>query len=149
MAVKEKIKNYTSSIPVERTISKIEGFLVSAGARDILKNYNDQRELEGISFKIFRHNKDFAFRLPASVYGVARVLYGVEYHKLLDNRKQQAMRTAWKIIQDWVELQISMVKLQQADVVEVFLPYMWLGEKTFYKSLSDNNFKMIAPTNSQ
>lgn len=142
--MKEKIKNYTSSVPVERTVSNIEKFLVSKGAKDIMKQYNESRELDAISFSIERHNKTFAFKLPASVYGVSRVMYGVEYHRLVDTKKAQAQRTAWKCVHDWVELQIAMVQMQQADIVEVFLPYLWMGEKTFYKSLSDNNFGLLA-----
>jgi hypothetical protein len=140
LKVMEKIKNYTSSVPVDRTVNRIESFLVAEGAKDIMKNYNPDKELEGLSFRIERHNKSFSFRLPASVYGVARVLYGIEYHRLNPVKKAQAQRTAWKCVSDWVELQMAMVKMQQADFVEVFLPYLWIGEKTYYKSLLHNNF---------
>ena len=145
----EKIKNYTSSIPVVIIVSRIEKYLISSGAKDILKNYNDAQELEAISFRIFRHNKDFSFKLPANVYGVARVLYGIEYHKLNDNKKQQAQRTAWKCVSDWTELQIAMVKMQQADIVEIFLPYLWIGNKSFFKGLSDTNFRLLQQNNTE
>lgn len=142
----EKIKNYTSEVPMERTVARIETFLVSCGARDILKNYSDKQELEGISFKIERHNKVFAFKLPASVYGVARILYKMDYHKLPENKQKQAQRTAWKCVQDWVELQMTMVKLEQADVVEVFLPYMYIKGETLYKQLMNTNFTQLQLT---
>ena len=35
----------------------------------------------------------------------------------------QAVRTAWRIVKDWVEAQMALVKTQMATTQEVFLPY--------------------------
>ncbi len=144
--INEKIKNYTSSVPIERTIQRIDSILVNAGATDIMRNYVD-KELEAISFRIFRHNKYFAFKLPANVQGVSMALYGKNYTALKTEQRLQAQRTAWKCVQDWTELQITMVKLQQADIVQVFFTYM-LGKdgKTVFEQLMDNNFTQLQLT---
>ena len=56
----------------------------------------------------------------------------------------QAARTAWKLVQDWVEIQMAMVKMQQAELTQVFLPYMWDGKQTLYMAYKANNFKQLA-----
>lgn len=58
--------------------------------------------------------------------------------------KQEARRTAWKLMQDWIEVQLSMVLLNQADLVQVFLPYGVLESgKTLYAEIKANNFAAL------
>jgi hypothetical protein len=54
--------------------------------------------------------------------------------------KEQAARTAWRLMQDWVEIQLSFVQMEQAELVEVFLPYIWDGQRTFFEKLKGGNF---------
>jgi len=142
------MKNYTSTVPVSRTIAKIEVCLVQAGARDVLKKYDDDGKLTGIIFRVRepKTQKMILFKLPANVEGV--------YKWLLDQRvritettrrtlRAQAERTAWKTIQDWVEVQISMIEMGQASVIEIFLPYAWDGEMTFYHRLEEGGLKSL------
>ena len=58
---------------------------------------------------------------------------------------EQAERTAWKLVQDWVEVQMSMVQLKQADVREVFLAYIWNGRQTFFQNLEQTGFRALLP----
>jgi len=142
------MKNYTSTVPVSRTIAKIEVCLVQAGARDVLKKYDDDGKLTGIIFRVRepKTQKMILFKLPANVEGV--------YKWLLDQRvritettqrtlRAQAERTAWKTIQDWVEVQMSMIEMGQASVIEIFLPYAWDGEMTFYHRLEEGGLKSL------
>ena len=59
------ILNYTTSVPVHRTISQIQGILVSHGARSIMINYSDDQEPESLSFLVRTKQGDLPFRLPA------------------------------------------------------------------------------------
>ena len=53
--------------------------------------------------------------------------------------REQAQRTAWKILQDWVEVQMSMIKLKQADPMQIFLPYVVTNDgTTVYARLTEN-----------
>ena len=37
------------------------------------------------------------------------------------------MRTAWRLVQEWVDIQATMIDLNQVDAAEVFMPYMIVG----------------------
>ncbi len=137
------LKNYTSSVPIDRTISKIEALLAKAGAAGISKDYQAGR-LKALSFQIVTAEaKRISIRLPADGDAVYRVLYG-EYSRPRKSTeakvREQADRTAWKLMQDWVEIQLSLISMQQADFMQVFLPYVWDGKHSFYERLKSNNF---------
>lgn len=142
----EMIKNYTSTVPVERTITRIEMELIEGGAIGIQKEYNDGA-LKAISFSVLAPEKRLiSIRLPADVEAVYEIFKSQSKKPrpgTLDNLHAQAERTAWKLIQDWVEIQMSLIKMRQVEFLQVFLPYMWNGKETFYATLKQGGFKML------
>jgi len=141
------LKNYTSGIAIDRSISKIEALLVSIGAKNINKTY-DEGELMAISFIAMVDGNSIAFKLPAKISIVEKVLLSEIRRpraETLKRIREQSGRTAWKLICDWVEIQASMIKLQQAEFVEVFLPYVYKidSDKTFFESLKEKNYKAL------
>jgi len=48
---------------------------------------------------------------------------------------QQAERTAWKIVADWVDAQLAMVELAQVEILQVMLPYVYdpAKDQTLYE----------------
>ncbi len=48
-------------------------------------------------------------------------------------------------MQDWLEVQLSMIAMRQADFVQVFLPYVWDGQRTYYQALKDSGFRAMLP----
>lgn len=137
------LKNYTSSVPVNKTISRIEQLLASAGACGISKDYASNK-LTALNFRIvLPTSKEISIRLPANVEAVYDSLEKAikkPRKGTLENLKAQAERTAWKLMQDWVEVQMSLIQMQQADFMQVFLPYVWDGRQTFYHALKEKNF---------
>lgn len=131
----KKIKNYTSSVPADRSVALTERVLVEIGATNIMKEY-EKKTLEAISFSILLNGVRIPFRLPAKVEAVKR---------LLRCSGEQAARTAWKNVYEWVQLQSVMIKLEQAEVVEVFMPYIYSMEhgKTLYELSKDNGFQKL------
>ena len=122
------LKNYTSSVSVVNSINKIEHRLVSAGATHIAKVYDDEKNVKGITFQIPVNDKSLIFKLPAKSESVFNVLWGEVRRprpETKENIQQQAARTAWKLLSDWVDIQISLIKIQQVELLEVFLPYCW------------------------
>lgn len=144
---KLNIKNYTSSVPAGKSISRIEEVLVSLGAQNINKSYKDG-ELAAVSFLVMINNVTVPFKLPAKVDQVRDALRK-SYKRIsapaLRNISEQAERTAWKICSDWVEIQATLIRLQQAEFIEVFLPYVYKMEsdETFFESLKATNYKAL------
>jgi len=58
---------------------------------------------------------------------------------------QQAERTAWKLLLDWVQVQTSMVVIGRRNIIEVFLPYAYdmRADMTLFDKLQGNGFKML------
>jgi len=142
------IKNYTSGVPIERTIARIEQALAEAGATGIAKEYAAGR-LESLSFRVpIPDGRPVDIRLPANHQAVlGTLLKSLKRPRrgTLDRLQEQALRTSWKLMQDWVEVQLSLVRMQQVDVLQVFLPYVWDGRQTFYAALQQRKFLALAP----
>jgi len=141
------LKNYTSTVPVNLTVARIEQLLAEAGATGINKDYA-AGALTALAFRIpTPTGKTLTIRLPANtpaVYETMRKAILRPRRGTEDKVRQQAERTAWKLMQDWIQVQISLIQMQQADVLQVFLPYVWNGEQTFYQVLKTSGFKQLA-----
>jgi hypothetical protein len=141
------IKNYTSETPAAVSMAKIEKALVEAGATDIAKKYEGSICV-AISFRIVIDGMHMFFKLPARVSACFDVLWGEVKNKNRADRSRyqaQAERTAWKIVCDWTECQLSMIKLQQAETIQVFLPYVYdpVKDKTFFEDLKEKNYRAL------
>lgn len=162
------LKNYTSDVPVSQTIYRIEQVLIRCGVSGIMKEYSDANgTISALTFQIkMPLAEPWTIRLPANVqkawdalwlnYADGDKLSPDGMSLLWNNRKskkkadfrEQAERTAWKIIQDWVEVQMSMIQMQQADFREVFMPYLWDGKATLYQRVQANGFAGLLPEKS-
>lgn len=142
------LKNYTSAVDSEKSIAKIEKILMGIGVKNINKEYN-QQTLVSIKFLIDVKGTTVAFCLPAKVQVVFDVLWKAVKKPQPSTKKRvqdQAARTAWKIISDWVEVQASMIYLEQAEVLQVFLPYAMVSpEKTVYQAIQDGGMQLLLP----
>jgi hypothetical protein len=74
--MKKLIKNYTSYIPIEKTIAEIQKILAQNGARGIALEYDENGTIKDVFFKIILNNKDLPFRLPAKAERVYQALWG-------------------------------------------------------------------------
>ena len=143
------LKNYTSSVPVINSIGKIEHRLAQSGATHIAKSYERERPV-GMIFQIPVNNIPMTFKLPAKTDKVLdHMLKQRSRPPQASQReaiKMQADRTAWKILSDWVDIQVSLIQLDQAEAIEVFLPYAYDGknDRTLFEKMRDNNFKLLA-----
>ena len=143
--MKKLIKNYTTGIPVERTIAEIQKLLAQNGARGIALEYDEQGTIKDVFFKIILNNKELPFRLPAKANKVYAALHaGTPDHNHMRYGKQwraEAERIAWRICKTWLEAQITLINLEQAKMEEVFLPYLIMpNDKTLFETMERNQF---------
>lgn len=141
----ELIKNYTSSVSSWKSIAETEQILAKAGAVGVTKVF-DEGKCVGVAFQIQTNGTMMQFKLPSRVDQVEKILKGkvLKPHKgTFDRIKEQSERTAWKLLRDWVEIQVSLIRLGQAELTEVFLPYAWDGKTTFYDLLKATGFKAL------
>jgi len=60
--------------------------------------------------------------------------------------EEQALRTSWRIIKDWIEAQLAIVDAELAPMQEVFLQYLVIndsGETLSQRMLNGNGFKQL------
>lgn len=138
----------TTKIGSDHTVSEIQRLLGAAGCTGVMTTY-EKKEVTGISFQILFLNKSIAFNLPCRW----KPIYDQLYRRIkraregkLEELESQAKRVAWRQILRWVEAQIALVETDMVKIQEVFLPYVQMDLKgtTFYQSLEDKGFKMLA-----
>lgn len=157
------LKNYTSDVAHSVTIGRIQGTLIEARVNGLSMEYGPTGEITALLFHVDLDRR-YSVRLTANVDAVQDAFW-TEYvgnermtqdgNAVLNNGRsgnkkkrkadfrEQALRTAWKIQQDWVEVQLSLLKLQKVDFLQVFLAYLWDGKQTFYQSLKDSKFMAL------
>jgi hypothetical protein len=144
-----QIKNYSSEVPAVRSVQLIEERLVEFGARNIVKTYGPDGKIAEVVFDLPRPDgKSIPIRLPARIDSVRQVMLRNEPRATPARQarivEEQAPRTAWKIMFDWVLVQLSLISIGQAEALEVFLPYVATSRTgTYYESLKDNGFKAL------
>ncbi len=145
------LKNYTSNVDADTTLARIERLLVSAGADGISKLYDNQ-QCVALVFNIKLENgRSIPVKLPANVGQCVDALWKDYQKGSVRGRKErrdfveQGTKTAWKLMQDWCEVQISLIHLRQVEFLQVFLPYVWDGHQTYYESLKENKFRTLIP----
>lgn len=150
MVVKKKLLNYTSTVSASKSIAYIEETLARHGASMIIKKYTVDGKVKAICFTKKIETFDMPFQLPAKVDECEKLLkeYISRPRKgTLDRIREQAERTAWKLVSDWVEVQMNMLSLNQVEFMQVFLPYAYNDQKeqTYYEALKEKGFKALLP----
>lgn len=142
------IKNYTSKVPIEKSITQICQMLAEIGAKNVNMKY-ENKMVTAVTFLIDYRNNTLAFKLPVKFEAVEKVLREEVKRPREDTferiRKQSGM-TAWKILKDWVEIQCTMILLEQAELAEVFLPYLYdaKADKTLFQKVESGDIKLLS-----
>ena len=144
------IKNYTSQQPVMRTIALIEVKLAVSGATQILKEYTPDGKVDSIAFIKRMNGFDMPFKLPAKISECEKILRSRIRKPRKDTMKrisQQAERTAWKLIFDWVDVQMTMIELNQAEFMQVFMPYLYdhSTKQTYFEKMKEKGLQKLLP----
>ena len=141
------LKNYTTTIAVDKTINEIQQMLARAGASRIMTEYDDTGNIVALSFQLKMAEEFIAFSLPTDWRPVLEVL---KKQKVVSSRynsqstaEAQARRTAWRITKDWVDAQLAIIETRMVTTAQVFLPYAVTDDgRKLYERFADDS-KML------
>ena len=144
VSVAVPLLNYTTKIPAEQTAAEIMSILVKKGATEILTHYGSGGMATGLKWRMETSNGPMGFSLPINTDAVFEILTRDQVMKTNPGaRMQQANRTAWRIIKEWILAQMALIETEMVTVEEVFLPYMLTGKQTLYQALSNGDLRML------
>ena len=139
--------NYTTKVNAQKTVTEVMGLLVAKGADEISIVYDDDRQPAGLKWTVQSPRLGrVAFALPCNTDAVFVKL--IEQRVMVtspESRRQQAIRTPWRILKDWVEAQMALLETGMVTMDEIFLPYMLSGGQTFYQALVAGEFRALSP----
>lgn len=137
------IKNYTTTINAKKTIGEIQELLSKHGANAIMTEYNNG-EVIGLSFKIMTPRGEMGVRLPANTDRVLQVLRNQrKKNNQVKDTMEQATKTAWRIIKDWIDAQMAILETEMVEMEEIFLPYMINNDgQTLYQAFKNNQLML-------
>lgn len=147
----ERIKNFSTEVPVNRTIAEIEKMLAKYGATHILKEYNSEGEPIMLIFSIMTDHGKMGVKLPLYPEKILSVFKKQVSNNLLPRKYwdgewaiKQAHRVGWRVIKDWLDAQITLLNIEMVKIEEIFLPYIY-NEKlgmTVYEMLDQGKFNL-------
>lgn len=152
-----KIRNRTSEVDPSTTIHRIQSKLVEARVRGITMDYDPDGNITAIVFHAQLGAASHMVRLDPRVEDVQKALW-IDYEKSTQSHhrrksfkdfKEQALRTGWRLLQDWLEVEFSRVALKQGEFEEIFLAHLWDGKQTSYQFLKAGGFKALLPEHSE
>lgn len=140
------LKNYTSE--GRGTFDKIQKVLASHGANRIMYDYGPDGQLTAITFGLDINGQPMGFRLPALTENVVQIMYGGEdrwgkQKKITPAHREQAYKTAWANIRDWIDAQMALIDTRQVKLEQVFLPYLVMKDnQTLFEQLESQQFAL-------
>lgn len=128
--------NYTTVVPVTRTLSEIQDMLVKRGVQHVATEFLEGLPC-GLSFTLSTPQGEKVYRLPVEVDAMHRLLCKIadEGHGALGTKPDtlrrttidHAARVSWRVVRDWIRAQLTLVDAEMAKLDQVFLPYMVLS----------------------
>ena len=123
------------------------GPAVAKGPTEVSIVYDDNQQPAGLKWTVQSPRLGrVGFALPCNI--------NAEFAKLTEqritvtapeSRRQQAIRTFWRILKDWVEAQMALLENGMVTMDETFLPYMLAGGQNLYQTLAYGEFRALNP----
>lgn len=129
------MKNYSTTVPAEKSIFQIQSILAKHGVKRMMLEYDDCGNASGLAFVI----EDIgSFKLPARAENVQAILK----KQKVTSDKRRATNTAWRNIKDWVDAQIALIETGQIELQEAMLPYLMVAnDETLYMKMCDGSMR--------
>ena len=116
------LKNYTTSIEVNKTVGEIQEMLSAHGAQCIMIEYNTEKRANRIKFILETPAGPQGVILPADP---ERTLSVLKRENIAEKYKsvEQAERVSWRILKDWLAAQLALMETEMVTVDRILLPY--------------------------
>ena len=133
--------NYTTTIPVSKTLGEIQKLLAEAGADHFSVRYGKGAVPVGVVFAMQTAQGALDYRLPVDAEKVLAMLecasnewvrvkkkysYGSERRRRVPQSHvtpEHAAQVGWRVIKDWLEAQVALIQIGLVSLDEVMLPY--------------------------
>ena len=136
--------NYTTKAPAENTACEIMSLLSKRGATQVMMEFGPDGQPVGLKWRVDSVHGTLGFAMPINADAVFEVLSRQQVMRANpENRREQATRTAWRIVKEWVAAQMALIETGMVEMEEVFLPYMLTRNRTVYQALSEGQFKAL------
>lgn len=138
------LANYTTKVPVVRSLQLIQDMLAKAGADAVMLDY-ENGEPSTVTFRITKNQQQLGFRLPGNWRGVLQVMTKDEHIPRSLKRTDQAKRVAWRTVHDWLRAQLAMVEVGNVSLDQVMLSYSVTATgETLYERMTAESFRQLA-----
>lgn len=139
--------NYTTTIDATKSASECIARLAAHGADAIGITYAAKKPT-GLTFRIETVHGQRQFSLPVNVDGTYKALVNANRAGHIAPRyaeRDQAERVAWRVLKDWLEAQLALIEAGVADMAEVMLPYLHVGDNglTLYRAFVENERRAL------
>ncbi len=131
------LKNTYTKTPVATMLSEIQKSLIRVKATGMNYKFNQQGQIDGLSFGLLIKEQIIGFVLPINIDKIQAVLKrdGNPRHSDMD----YVYRVAWACMRDWVTAQMAMIETEMAEPLQVFLPYaMDKSGQTLFEKVQDS-----------
>lgn len=120
--------NYTTKVPVDRTVQEMQTMLGRAGARRVAVEWDDGIPC-ALSFTLNGPHGERLYTLPCDVDAAERVLTAQHSAGTITSHhsprtRAQAEKVAWRVLKDWLEAQLALIQTTMASMDQVMLPYV-------------------------
>ena len=139
------IKNYTTTVPANRSIQEIQDALVRHGAVGVVYKYEKGTgKIEALKFGLEIKGQGVSFSLPVNWRKFEAVLKQQEVRRA--NDEEYVYRVAWRCIRDWVMAQLALYETEIVELPQVFLPFATGNNgKTIYEQVTEGNLLLGEP----
>jgi hypothetical protein len=146
-AAKGGFLNYSTVIDPMKSAGECMGLLVAHGASAIGTTY-DSGFPTGLTFVLETAWGPRRYSLPINIDGTHKALLKAWRRGKIPQRftsDEQARRVGWRVLKDWLEVQIALVEAGVAEFTQVMLPYVHVDgdEQTLWQRYVANEQKAL------
>ncbi len=127
------ILNYSTTVSAENTAAQVSKMLAMKGVSRTSTLYDGEGRACGIGFSMPTPHGVREYELAVNSAGVLAAMTADRSVRSSYCTPEQAHKTAWRIMKDWVEAQIAVVEAQLSTLDQIMLPHLVVAEgRTLY-----------------